>query len=432
MLNCLWLSFSFRELDKIYTIITLSSLLVIQVISLINYINKTNFELSRFFAALKDEGSSTQLKFNDNKGAFKELASTLNEVADLIGQSRIKSEKSSKYFEFVVEHIPIGILTVNETGNIIHTNQALKKLLCLESVNSLGKIKSTIPDLHKELDNINPGDQKVIRLKINNQFTQILVRSTKFKFENDHLKLISFQDVKNELEENELISWQKLIRILTHEIMNSITPISNLTLAINKCLTIDGEPGTIENLDNDQIKDALINTSLIEDRSAGLQEFVEKYRSLTKIQALKISKIELTPLFHKIILLFQDSIDKNNIKIATNTNPEAIMIEADKKLIEQILINLLKNAIESIIHTDHKEIKMIAHVNADKRTEISVVDNGPGIPDEIIDQIFMPFFTTKEQGSGIGLSLARQIMRLHGGSISAQSSETETSFSLQF
>ncbi len=214
--------------------------------------------------------------------------------------------------------------------------------------------------------------------------------------------------------------------------MNSITPISNLTLAINKCLTIDGEPGTIENLDNDQIKDALINTSLIEDRSAGLQEFVEKYRSLTKIQALKISKIELTPLFHKIILLFQDSIDKNNIKIATNTNPEAIMIEADKKLIEQILINLLKNAIESIIHTDHKEIKMIAHVNADKRTEISVVDNGPGIPDEIIDQIFMPFFTTKEQGSGIGLSLARQIMRLHGGSISAQSSETETSFSLQF
>ncbi len=209
LLNCLWLSFSFRELDKIYTIITLSSLLVIQVISLINYINKTNFELSRFFAALKDEGSSTQLKFNDNKGAFKELASTLNEVADLIGQSRIKSEKSSKYFEFVVEHIPIGILTVNETGNIIHTNQALKKLLCLESVNSLGKIKSTIPDLHKELDNINPGDQKVIRLKINNQFTQILVRSTKFKFENDHLKLISFQDVKNELEENELISWQK-------------------------------------------------------------------------------------------------------------------------------------------------------------------------------------------------------------------------------
>lgn len=431
--TCLWLSFSLQQLEKIYTLITISSFTIIQIVLLINYINKTNRELERFFASLKDKDSSTKIRFNDNSGAFKDLAATLNEISELIGKSRIETEKSSKYFEFVVEHIPIGILTLNESGEIIHSNKAVKKLLFTESLKTLDKIRAIHQDLGDEINKIKPGEQKVIKLKLQNQFVQILIKSTQFKFDDENLKLISLQDVKNELEENELVSWQKLIRVLTHEIMNSITPISTLTLATKKCLSVNNKPGTIDTLSNDLIIDALTNTDLIEERSKGLQSFVEKYRSLTKIQALKTSEFSILEFFEKSVSLFKEELRKNNIEIKLNIDPENISLEADEKLLEQVLINLIKNSIESVKNSNNKTITISALYNSDNQVEISVSDTGKGITDEIIDKIFMPFFTTKEEGSGIGLSLARQIMRLHGGSISVQSvPNKETKFRLIF
>jgi signal transduction histidine kinase len=389
--------------------------------ALINYINKTNRELARFFAALKDKDSSTHIHFNDNKGAFKELASTLNDIAEIIGKSRIESEKSSKYFEFVVEHIPIGLLTINRAKKIIHSNKAIKVLLQTESLNNLKKIELINQELCNEIDKIKPGEQKIIRVKLQNQFIQILIRSTQFRYEDEELKLISLQDVKNELEENELISWQKLIRVLTHEIMNSITPISTLTLAIKKCLN------------GNDINDALYNTELIEERSIGLQSFVEKYRSLTKIQSLKTKQFSVHELLDSLISLFKNEIQKQKIEITIDVKPENLSLDADEKLIEQVVINLIKNAIESLLQSNEKKIGLSAYYNAEKRIEIKVSDSGHGITDEEIDQIFIPFYTTKKQGSGIGLSLARQIMRLHSGNISVQSvPNKETTFTLLF
>ena len=433
-LTCIWLSFSIQQPEKIYTLITITSVSLIQIISLINYINKTNRELARFFAALKDKDSSTHLHFYDEKGSFGELGSILNEIALLIGDSRIDSEKSSKYFEFVVEHIPIGILTINNSGSIKHSNKAIKNILQTKSLNSLTKLKVINDELAYELINLKAGEQKVIKIKLNDIFLQLLVKETLFIFQDETLKLISIQDVKNELEENELISWQRLIGVLTHEIMNSITPISTLTLAINKCLqTVDNNDET-RALNTEDINDILINTKLIEERVVGLQEFVQKYRSLTKIQALKTSKFSIKDLLTDCITLFKKQIEEKNISIKYNVEPENTEIEADKKLLEQVIINLIKNAIESFEGNEGNEenkINLFAQRNPENRIEIKITDNGKGIDDEDIDQIFMPFFTTKEQGSGIGLSLARQIIRLHGGKISVQSTiDTGTTFTI--
>jgi nitrogen fixation/metabolism regulation signal transduction histidine kinase len=432
-LSSFWLSFCLHEPEKIYTIITVSSITILQIVFLINYINKTNRDLARFFSSLKDKDSSTHINFDSTKGAFKELSNVLNDISELIGKSRIETEKNSKYFEFVVEHIPIGLITINNTGKIIHSNKAFCNLLNLESIKSIDKIKSINYELGSEIENIKPGEPKIYKLKINNQFLQLLIRSIRFSFNDEELNLISVQDVKNELEENELISWQKLIRVLTHEIMNSITPISTLTLATKKCLSIDNKARTSDQISNDTILDALTNIMLIEDRSIGLQNFVEKYRSLTKIQALKTSNFNVLELLERTLSLFKDEIQNKKIEMEISCIPQNILLEADEKLIEQVLINLLKNSIESLESSTKKSISMNSYTNSNNRIEIAISDCGGGISDEIIDQIFMPFYSTKEQGSGIGLSLARQIMRLHGGSISVQSIPKQaTTFILTF
>lgn len=433
-LGTFWLSLSIQNPHKIYTLITATAVTLLQIILLINYINKINRDLARFFSSLIDKDSSTQLNFENTGGALRELGKTLNEIGEIIRKSRIESEKQSKYFEFVVEHIPIGILTIDDSNKIIHVNKALKEILQIQTAYSLNNINSLNNELGKAISNIKPGEQKVFKLKIQSQFAQLLLRSTQFKFEEKNLKLVSLQNVKNELDENELISWQKLIRVLTHEIMNSITPISTLTLATKKCLTANDHQKDIQQITNETIQDVLTNTRLMEERSIGLQGFLEKYRSLTKIQALKISECDVQELFSKTISLFNDEIRKNNIEVKSHINPENISLEADQKLIEQILINLIKNSIESFKRdSSDKKILLHANINPQNRVIISISDNGTGISDEVIDQIFIPFFSTKEQGSGIGLSLARQIMRLHGGKISVQSiPNNATTFTLEF
>jgi signal transduction histidine kinase len=271
-----------------------------------------------------------------------------------------------------------------------------------------------------------------MKINISGSIIQLSVKASEFKILDSWVKLVSFQDIKGELDQKELESWQKLIRVLAHEIMNSITPINTLSETMLKQNRQHEElvrqwQGGSEYFDN--MMDGL---QLIRERGSGLIDFVQKYRDLSKLPTPNLTEINVSALLGGIKRLFEKDIEEKGISFSTNVSPDNLILNADRKLIEHVLINLVKNAIEALREKEDGQIKMIALKHKDA-VRISVVDNGPGIPDSIIDQVFIPFYTTKEEGSGIGLSLSRQIMRLHQGTIDIQSKPSkETNIILNF
>jgi signal transduction histidine kinase len=262
---------------------------------------------------------------------------------------------------------------------------------------------------------------------------QLSLKSTSFKAKDNELILLSIQDIRNELDEKELDSWMKLIRVLMHEIMNSIAPITSLSESLCQFYTIGGRQALPEEITEATIQSTLRGLSVIKEQGNGLMLFVESYRKLTRLPKpdRKIFKVE--ELVTRIQVLYTSLENSDRVKLTISITPRNMELYADENLISQVLINLTKNALQANEANPDGKIQIVAGFNADERPQIRVVDNGPGIPDEILEQVFVPFFTTRENGSGIGLSLSRQIMRLHGGSLQVRSiPEKETVFSMIF
>ncbi len=429
----LWLAYEIANPPFVYTILFLGSILLIQTYGLIWYVNKTNRELSRFFTSLRDKDSSFSVVGKEKGGSFRELADTLNETAALLKEARIEKESQYQYLQYIVEHVTIGLISFSANGKVALINDAAKKLLGIKSLMRLDQLNAIMDGFDRVLDEMNPGEQTVLRMTINNELLQVLIRTTAFKFHNEQLKLISLQDFRQELEEQEIKSWQKLIRVMTHEIMNSVTPITTLTLAIKRCLTRDEEIGSAEELSDENIRDAVINADLIEERSKGLIDFINNYRSISRIEKLELLSVKIAKLLKSASSLFKEDLEKPGIRINQRIVPEDLVFSMDEKLIQQVLINLVKNSIEALRKTEGGRIELNAFREMDGTPVIEVSDNGEGIPQEILDDIFIPFFTTKKDGNGIGLSLSRQIMRLHRGSIYVASEPgKKTSFFLKF
>jgi signal transduction histidine kinase len=256
-----------------------------------------------------------------------------------------------------------------------------------------------------------------------------------FIIQGETIRLLTFQNIKHELEENELVSWQKLIRTLTHEIMNSVGPISSSIRTIKSFFQENPAESGDQNirLTDEKIADTVRGLDIIDERAQGMMEFVDKFRSLTNMPALQLVEMKVIDLLQGIKLLFAAETNKRLIKLSVRVDPESLAVTADKQLIEQVLINLVMNSIQALEDQKIKQIVMAAFMDYAGRVLIQVSDNGSGISEEIRDKIFVPFFTTREKGSGIGLSLSRQIMRMHRGRISYKSTPgKETVFSLVF
>ena len=254
--------------------------------------------------------------------------------------------------------------------------------------------------------------------------------ATEFILQDKHYKLVSFQDIKSELEANEIESWQKLIRVLTHEIKNSVIPISTLSDVILHMIKDEKGKVDLGKLDNEAIQDLVGGIETIESRSKGLANFVKTYDQLTQVPKPNFENTSVQDQLDHIRSLFKPQLDNFHIDLKI-IGAQSVVFRMDQDLIDQVLINLVKNAIEAVKPMDNAKIQIRLFDEKDKK-EIWIEDNGGGIPEEIKENIFVPFFTTKEGGSGIGLSLSKQIMRLHGGTISVQSSSAGTIFKLQF
>lgn len=428
LLNCIWISLELIHPPSAYTLILLCSLLILQGYLLIRYVNRTNREISRIFLALWDQDTSFSLAPSDPSGSFTEIARVINESRQQIQQARIDKEKQYRYLQFIINHMNIGLLSFHGDGRVEHFNRAAGELTGKTELSSLGQLNSLHPGLEKTLLQMEPGQSRIVTINHPSESRQLLLRMTQLNYEGQPLMLLSLQDIRTELDEQELLSWKRLIRVLNHEVMNSLTPIRTLTHAIERSLE------ELDPKDSDEavLADIRANSRLISKRSSSLIEFVKRYREISNIRMISKQAVPVKAMLQEIHGLFRDDLSRQNCMLEIGVEPSDLQLQGDENMLKQVLINLLQNSLHALEKHASGVIDIQARQEADS-VLISVKDNGPGISPEYMDDIFTPFFSTREDGSGIGLSFSRHIVRLHDGSISIQSDPGEgTTVSMRF
>ena len=417
-----------------FTPILVAGLIIYQVWSLIRYVDRTNRELAGFLESIRYSEFTRTFQISDAGTSFDELNTAFNDVMKDFQQVRSEREEHFHYLQNIVQNIDVSILAYQRDGTVEMINPAAKKLFQVNSLRNINMLRSLSEVLANTLLSINPGENKLVKVQDEEDILQLAIFATEFKVKDKVILLSTIKNIQNVLEEQETAAWQKLIRVLTHEIMNSIAPISSLSSTVeNMVLPFATGKKSAQDVDQDTILEIQGALQTINKRSTGLMNFVETYRSLTKIPEPNFAVVKMNDLIHNVNTLMRKDAERRNIRLTTSVEPGTIEVQIDEQMIEQVLINLIKNSIQALKGCLNAQIQIRGFYNKRGRPTIQVIDNGPGILGDVIDKIFIPFFTTKQSGSGIGLSLSKQIMRLHGGTITAQSKPNEeTIFNMTF
>ena len=413
------------------SIIVLGLIIIYQIYSLIIYVEKTNRDLARFLSAIEYSDFSQTFIDKSLGSNFSDLYKSFNNVISKFQNTRNETEEHLRYLETVMQHVGVGLISYNQSGEVQFINNAAKRLLKVTHLNNISALGRTSKNLTEKLFEMKTGEKAAIKIVDENDFIQLIIYATEFKLRSQRYMLVSLQNIQSELEDKEMEAWQKLIRVLTHEIMNSITPISSLASTVQTILS--DNVNQYSNLDTESLDDINSAVNTIQKRSEGLIHFVDSYRNLTRIPKPDFQIFLINTLFERIEKLMATELREKGIIFFISINPKTLELTADPELIEQVIINLLINARQSLQLKDKGEIKLTALQDERGKVLIRVTDNGPGIPEENLEKIFIPFYSTKKNGSGIGLSLSRQIMRAHGGNIRVTSKlNEETVFTLRF
>ncbi len=419
-----------------FTPILVAGLIIYQVWAMIKYVDRTNRELASFLESIRYSEFTRSFQISDIGSSFKELNSAFNDVMKDFQQVRSEREEHFHYLQSIVQNIDVSILAYQRDGTVEMINPAAKKLFQVNTLRDINKLRSLSDELADTLLSINPGENRLMKVQDEEDILQLAIFATEFKVKDKVILLSTIKNIQNVLEEQETAAWQKLIRVLTHEIMNSIAPISSLSSTVESMVKpyASGEKSAIE-IELETISEIQAALQTINKRSTGLMNFVETYRSLTKIPEPNFAQVSMKELIVNVHTLMKKEAQKKNLEFSFSVEPDTIELQIDEQMIEQVLINLVKNSLQA---TDGRKtrlgaIQVMGFYKKRGRPTIQVIDNGQGILSDVIDKIFIPFFTTKRSGSGIGLSLSRQILRLHGGTITAQSTPNEeTIFTMTF
>jgi len=418
------------------TLILVGLLIVFQIVAMIFYVDRTNRVLNNFLESIRYSDFTRTFQIESIDSSFDKLKKSFNEVIKDFQAVRAEKEENYFYLQTVIQHIGIALIAFRKDGAVELINNATKKLFQVRTLNNIQGLRDFSPEIVRQLLTIKHGQNTLIRVREKDDLLQLSVYATEFRIHNRSIMLVSIKNIQQELDEKEMESWQKLIRVLTHEIMNSITPISSLSSTVQELMKDLIQSFSEKNVDPEEteaLKEVEQALQTIHKRTDGLLHFVNTYRNLTKIPTPNFSIFKVADLLSNIRELHEKEIKEKDIECTVLVDPESLELSADEHLIEQVLINLVKNAIHAVEDMPNPRIEIKAYLNRRGRITIQVTDNGKGILPDVLDKIFIPFFTTKPQGSGIGLSLSRQIMRLHGGNINAYSDpEKETKFTLMF
>lgn len=430
ILLVIWL---FAKTQNYITAFTLSAAALLQVAWLIEYAERSNTMFVRFLNAIRYDDFSQTHSPQGLGRSFDALNQAFNKVMRKFQEIRTEKEAQYHYLKTILDHIDIGLIVYDQAGKIEVINPASCRLLQVEVSESLQELPENLQEMLQNPQN--SQKRELFKLHQEDRILQLLLRKTAITIRGRTFFIVSIQDIQSELEEKEMEAWQNLIRVLTHEIINSVTPIASLATTINEDLeyhlqnianhtqTTNEEKVVCLPLEAFEESSQEVHYAIktIQKRSQGLIRFVQDFRSLTKIPLPNLETLALKAFLEPIIYLMKEDMKQNNIQFQLEINPPELEIIADAQLIEQVIINLLKNAIQALEGINDKKIRLFAYKNNLGKTQIALQDNGAGISPEALKNIFIPFFTTKKTGSGIGLSLSRQVMRLHGGNVSVQS-----------
>lgn len=387
----------------------------IQASLLYNYVTKVNRKLIYFLESVRYSDFTINFRADNSMGTtFRELNQQFNEVLQAFRQARAEKEASLQYLNTIVQQIGTGLITFDGTGQVNIINSAALRMLGIYRLHNLSELEDKHPRLYDLLADLRSGVRELYRTPSDQP---LALQGAAIQMHGKWVRIVVLQNIQTELQQQEVESWQNLTRVLRHEIMNSMTPIVSLVGTMRLIVNEDIEKSTTNQEAVSDLKEAL---QTLEKRSKGMMQFVNAYRDFTTLPKPNIANLNVRELLHEVIQLLQTDLTTLGVLWQVNVKPDNLTIKADSSQIQQVLINLIKNASESFSSQTNKMISISAYV-ADSVTVIEVSDNGDGIEPEALDNIFIPFYTTKKTGSGIGLSLSRQILQQHGGQLNVHS-----------
>ncbi len=405
--------------------------IIYQGYELYHFQHKAVNELDQFVESIQYRDFSRHFDEKHAPSELQSLRKGFNQISSTFKVISKEKETQYQYLQKILELVETGILSYEaESGDIMWMNESLKKMLQLPYLKTIHSLSKRDELLYNDVIALKPGEGKIAKAHLEKGSFKVLISATAFQTEERKFKLVAFQNISEAMDETESKAWQQLLGVMTHEIMNSVAPISSLADTLKNRLEksipdLSNKSGAVEDLE--------VGIETIKRRSEGLLKFAETYRNLNKITQPNLKKIFVRDLFESLYQLMQPTLDQKNIQLDIVLKDTSLAIDADTSLVEQVLINLLVNAIEAVKDKAEPRITLSATAAPNKKTLLKISDNGSGMPEEVMEKIFIPFFSTKKTGSGIGLSLCKQIMMLHKGNIQVQSKLDEgTAFILQF
>jgi len=399
----------------------------LMVYGIIHHMNRYRREVRDFLLTISQKDYQSYYKQNpEYRKRPGNLDDAFHTITKELQDVRIDKEAHYHHLREVVEHLETGIISFKNGGEIHLLNQAARNMIQIPFIKRFEQLTHYQRKLYEEIINLQPGERKVVSLPVEGQNLSLAIRTNTFRLQKHNFTLIALQDISRELEAREVESWQSLIRLLRHEIMNSATPISSLTEAAKDALDeIFQRKEDIPQELHDELKDLQLSVDTIHTRTQGLLKFVQTYRKLTGVPEPTLEPVDICGLTKHLLHLLREEMDRHHIVLSTHIPDEHIIIQADSEQIEQVVINILINAIDAVKTCQQPRMEVQLKEGNQGEPSLRITDNGEGIPEESIQKIFMPFYTTKKNGSGIGLTLARQIMKKHHGEVKVYSTRNK-------
>ncbi len=428
------LAFVFVSTNWIFTPAVIILLVLMSVFNLISFVEKTNRDLNYFLNAIYHQDFLTATPASQGGKSFDSLADAYDLIVQSFRRITYQKEEHLKLLEAVVDTLQVSIICVDSDGHVSLINSASKKLFRINHIHHINGLNHVDPFIFSCAKKMLPGEQQLISANIKGEVVQLSVSNNAFVIGETKYQLLSFQNIRDELDQKEADAWQKLIRVLSHEIMNSATPILSLSDSIRTMFESEqGSERTDNFLNQDDREDLIRSIDAIHTRSKGLIRFVDAYRDISYVSEPKRETVDVIETIGNVLLSLAARIQENKIKLVKSFEKPSCVVLVDPRQLEQVLINLIGNAIDELESKDDSTIEVSVFKSRTGKDTIEIRDNGSGISDENISNIFMPFYTTKKMGTGVGLSISRQIMFMNRGALTVESSHGAGSvFRLEF
>jgi two-component system, NtrC family, nitrogen regulation sensor histidine kinase NtrY len=419
---CLILVWGWLDTTWVATPVLCLALIVACAIELIYYVERTTREFTIFLSFVAHHDYSTPIPVPHKGPVFTELQSAYRFLSEEFRRLNLQKAANLEYLEAVVEHVSVALCCLDERGYVRMMNKPARQLFGLPFVNSWHTFSRVDPRLPDILQKLRDGERTLLAVTREDDNLQLLLYATTFELLGERYKLVSFHNIRDELDRQETDSWQKLIRVLTHEIMNSVTPIISLSGLVRETMIDEtSDPPAVRELTASQQNDMLRSVTAIHTRSRGLLDFVRAYHGFARLPEPVPADVEVRPLLERVRQLMSGDAQANGIALEAQCSDGGASVHVDAGQIEQVLINLIRNASEALAGTAAPKIILRAARNAQGDVLLQVIDNGAGISAEHLDSVFVPFFTTKRNGTGVGLSVSRQLVQMNHGWISVRS-----------